>query len=105
MKKRLLALFVAVMLLATLFAGCTKAPVADEVKDPVQGDTQNPVQDDKKEDVTLTILMHGGTTTSGVQDDAVTKAVQEKLGITMDIITTSGNTPLDPDEMPPIVIG
>ena len=22
-----------------------------------------------------------------------------------DIITTSGNTPLDPDEMPPIVIG
>lgn len=111
MKKRLLALFVAVMLLATLFAGCTKAPAADDVKDPAQSGDQNAPAPEKREDVTLTILMHGGTTTSGVQDDAVTKAVQEKLGITMDIITTSGmdldttlNAMIASEDVPDIVV-
>lgn len=111
MKKRLLALFVAVMLLATLFAGCTKAPAADDVQEPNQGSAQSENKPAKKEDVTLTILMHGGTTTSGVQDDAVTKAVQEKLGITMDIITTSGmdldttlNAMIASEDVPDIVV-
>ena len=36
------------------------------------------------EKVKLTVLMNGVAQMSGVQDDPVTKAVEEKLGITMD---------------------
>ena len=49
---------------------------------------------------------------SGVQDDPVTKAVEEKLGITMDIISTSGmdltaelNALIASDDLPDIVVG
>ena len=115
MKKRLLALVLALVLLVTLFAGCNKPSGSGDVQEPNQGGSQSSNKEDKndkkEENVTLTILMHGGATTSGVQDDAVTKAVQEKLGITMDIITTSGmdldttlNAMIASEDVPDIVV-
>ncbi|RHP29201.1 extracellular solute-binding protein [Lachnotalea sp. AF33-28] len=64
------------------------------------------------EKVKLTVLMNGVAQMSGVQDDPVTKAVEEKLGITMDIISTSGmdltaelNALIASDDLPDIVVG
>ena len=64
------------------------------------------------EKVKLTVLMNGVAQMSGVQDDHVTKAVEEKLGITMDIISTSGmdltaelNALIASDDLPDIVVG
>lgn len=64
------------------------------------------------EKVKLTVLMNGVAQMSGVQDDPVTKAVEERLGITMDIISTSGmdltaelNALIASDDLPDIVVG
>lgn len=63
-----------------------------------------------EENVKLTILMYGIDAMSGVQKDSVTKAVEDKLGITMDIISTSGmdilaemNAMIASDDLPDIV--
>lgn len=61
--------------------------------------------------VTLTVLMHGINQMSGIQDDTVTKAIEERLGITIDVISDSGmdlnmelNAMIASDDVPDIVI-
>lgn len=61
--------------------------------------------------VTLTVMMHGINQMSGVQDDPVTKAIEERLGITIDVISDSGmdldmqlNSMIASDDLPDIVI-
>ena len=61
--------------------------------------------------VTLTVLMHGISQMSGVQNDPVTKAIQERLGITIDVISDSAmdlnmqlNAMIASDDLPDIVV-
>ena len=92
-KKRTPALLLAlVMLLGTMASGCS----GDDTSSAASGGEsaasggESSQEEQQQEDVTLTIMMDGISQMSGVQDDPVTKEVQEKLGITMDIISTSG---------------
>ena len=113
-KKRTPALLLAlVMLLGTMASGCSgddASSAASGGESAASGGESS--QEEQQEDVTLTIMMDGISQMSGVQDDPVTKEVQEKLGITMDIISTSGmdvtaelNALIASDDLPDIVVG
>ena len=100
MKRKMTALLLALATSVTLLAGCGGDG---------GGQGENDGQD-AEEKVKLTILMYGIEAMSGVQKDSVTKAVEEKTGITMDIISTSGmdilaemNAMIASDDLPDIV--
>lgn len=64
-----------------------------------------------QETVTLRVLMHGINQMSGVQNDSVTKAIEDRLGIVMDVISDSGmdlnmqlNAMIASDDLPDIVV-
>lgn len=105
MEKKLIALLLVLVMLCSLMAGCGKSDAPAASGDPAQSSGEN------REDVTLTVLMHGGASVSGIQDDPVTKYVQEKLGITIDVISTNGmdvdatlNALIASDDLPDIVV-
>lgn len=111
MKKRLISLFLAAAMLTASLAGCGQEEKSKESTGVQKSESASEVVEEKREDVTLTILMHGGSSVSGVQDDPVTIAVQEKLGINMDIISTNGmditatlNALIASDDVPDIVV-
>lgn len=101
MIKKMIATLLSVVISVSLFGGCGSD----------SGGTKMNGQD-TEESTKLTILMYGIEAMSGVQKDSVTKAVEEKLGITMDIISTSGmdilaemNAMIASDDLPDIVCG
>lgn len=118
MKKKLIAVLVAMATLLALISGCAQKAAPTEKNTTSTGtdvtETQGTASQEpeaERENVTLTILLHGGSTVSGVQDDPVTKAIQEKLGITLDVISTNGmdvtatlNALIASDDLPDIVV-
>lgn len=110
-KRTAAALLTFVMLLGTLAAGCSSDQGSSTSSGTSSGGSSTQ-SDTPQEDVTLTIMMDGISQMSGVQDDPVTKKVQEELGITMDIISTSGmdvtaelNALIASDDLPDVVVG
>lgn len=117
MKKRSIALFLVLAMMLAALSGCAKTAEQEQSEAPAvstsednEAETTVP-EETEREDITLTILMHGGATASGIQDDPVTKAIQEKLGITMDVISTNGmditanlNALIASDDLPDIVV-
>ena len=107
MKKKLLVFLLVLVMLFSLLAGCAK----DEATPDGTSSKTSSESTEEREDITLTILMHGGASVSGIQDDPVTKYVQEKLGITMDVISDNGmdvdatlNAMIASDDLPDIVV-
>jgi putative aldouronate transport system substrate-binding protein len=83
-------------ILCLLLAMCVAMPMASAQATP-------PVK--------LTVLMHGISQMSGVQDDTVTKAIEERLGIVLDVISDSGmdlnmqlNAMIASDDLPDIIV-
>ncbi len=112
MKKVISMILITAMMIVSL-AGCGSKGTSDTKKEETKGKTETTGNaETSKEVITVSILMHGISQMSGVQNDPVTKAIEEKLGIKMDIISTSGmdvttelNALIASDDLPDIVVG
>lgn len=97
MKKRVIALFLALIMLLSL-AACAKpeapaadAPAADAADPAAPGDAAAPADDaageKQYEDVTLTVFMElGANLTSGISENAFTQWVYEETGVILDLV-------------------
>lgn len=102
MKKRVLALALSIcMLIIGVLSACGG-----------KQETTGGAEANGDEPITLQVLMYGINQMSGVQDDSVTKWVQEKTGITIDVLSTTGmnldaelNAMIASDSLPDIVVG
>ncbi len=102
MKRKMVALLLTLATSVSLLGGCGTG--GDTASSGDAGDKEEPVE--------ISILMYGIDAMSGVQKDSVTKAVEEEIGVTMNIISTSGmdilaemNAMIASDDLPDIVCG